>query len=81
MQRVVASLYRRAIRVAYRDPVSVADLAIDGGDLLALGIAPGPRVGEILRVLLEKVLDDPSLNTREQLLARVRELSDRLPLA
>jgi hypothetical protein len=31
-------------------------------------------VGEILAALLERVLDDPSLNTRERLLGLAREL-------
>ena len=71
----VASLYRRGLRVAYREPISVADLAIDGGDLQRVGIAPGPRIGEILRVLLERVLEDPSLNLREPLLSIARALA------
>jgi hypothetical protein len=33
-----------------------------------LGIAPGPRIGELLGRLLEAVLDDPSLNRRDRLL-------------
>jgi hypothetical protein len=71
----VASLYRRGIRIAYGDAISIADLATDGADLLGMGIAPGPKVGEILRLLLERVLEDPSLNTRAQLLAVARELA------
>ena len=34
----------------------------------ALQIAPGKMVGRVLARLLERVLDDPNLNTREQLL-------------
>lgn len=50
-------------------------LAIDGGDLKRLGLQPGPRFGEILRELLDRVLDDPSLNTTDALTAIVeREL-------
>jgi tRNA nucleotidyltransferase (CCA-adding enzyme) len=37
-----------------------------------LGIPPSRRVGEILEVLLEKVVEDPTLNDRERLLALVR---------
>ncbi|HET9539561.1 MAG TPA: hypothetical protein VFQ46_03085, partial [Candidatus Limnocylindria bacterium] len=48
-------------------------LAIDGNDLVAeLGVPPGPQIGELLRRLLEAVLDDPSENTRERLLALAR---------
>jgi hypothetical protein len=40
-----------------------------------LGIPPSPRVGRILSELFERVTDDPTLNTREQLLRLARELS------
>jgi tRNA nucleotidyltransferase (CCA-adding enzyme) len=48
-------------------------LAIDGGDLRAIGLEPGPRMGMVLDRLLERVLEDPTVNTREQLLALARE--------
>lgn len=48
-------------------------LVIDGGDLTAaLGLAPGPLIGELLGRLLEAVLDDPSLNRRDLLLDLAR---------
>jgi len=56
------------------DPVSRGALALDGHDLLGIGVPPGPRVGEVLDRLLDRVLADPSLNTREQLSALVREV-------
>jgi tRNA nucleotidyltransferase (CCA-adding enzyme) len=56
--------------------VSVRDLAINGRDLLgALGLQPGPLLGEVLRELLEEVTDNPERNTREVLLDRARELA------
>jgi hypothetical protein len=64
----VASVYRRALRIAYRDPIEVADLAIGGNDLQKIGIT-GPDVGRTLRNLLQKVINDPAVNTRERLLA------------
>ncbi len=70
------SAYRRGIRIAYRDPVDVADLAVDGSDLMALGIPPGPRLGQTLRVLLDAVLDDPALNQRNVLIARARAITE-----
>ncbi|HTY13692.1 MAG TPA: CCA tRNA nucleotidyltransferase [Candidatus Omnitrophota bacterium] len=52
----------------------VKDLKIDGTDVMkALSIPPGPKVGEALNALLEKVLDDPALNERETLLKLLRE--------
>jgi tRNA nucleotidyltransferase (CCA-adding enzyme) len=57
------SLYRRAIRVAYGDPIEIHDLAIDGDDLRRAGIAPGPALGKILLALLDRVIADPAINT------------------
>lgn len=67
-------MYGRAIRIAFRDPIELSDLALDGDDLRSLGLPPGPRVGEILRDLLRDVLVDPSVNTREMLLPRAERL-------
>jgi hypothetical protein len=50
-----------------------SDLAISGGDLQELGIT-GPPLGETLVALLERVLEDPGLNTREKLLALARSM-------
>ena len=49
-------------------------LAIDGNDLQSeLGYEPGPRIGRVLDRLMEAVLDDPSLNRTDALLALARE--------
>jgi tRNA nucleotidyltransferase (CCA-adding enzyme) len=64
------AVYRRGVRIAYRDPIELADLAVDGDDLRAFGVAGGPELGRVLQRLLALVIEDPSLNTREQLLAR-----------
>jgi tRNA nucleotidyltransferase (CCA-adding enzyme) len=55
------------------DPLGRADLAISGNDLRDAG-ASGRRIGEILSVLLDRVLETPALNTRETLLALAREM-------
>jgi tRNA nucleotidyltransferase (CCA-adding enzyme) len=53
--------------------ISVRQLAIDGHDLMEqLGIAAGPRVGHILRLLLEQVLETPEINQRDELLRRAK---------
>jgi tRNA nucleotidyltransferase (CCA-adding enzyme) len=58
----------------------IADLAIGGEDVMgALGIPPGRKVGQVLAALLERVLDDPKLNTREDLLRLTSEVSKTLP--
>ena len=74
-KRNVESVYRRALRIAFNDPVEVGDLAVDGTDLAKLGIR-GPEVGRMLRKLLEIVIADPSQNTEEILLEAARKLRD-----
>jgi tRNA nucleotidyltransferase (CCA-adding enzyme) len=72
---VVASWRRAREVLAARPPLGVGDLAVDGRDLIVLGLRPGPRFGEILDALLEQVLDDPSRNQRELLLAEAARLA------
>ena len=42
--------------------------------MAALALPPGPAVGRLLAALLDRVLVDPALNTRDQLIAVAREL-------
>ena len=49
-------------------PYRIGDLAVDGRDLIEQGYTEGPELGRTLEALLSRVLDDPSLNTRERLL-------------
>ncbi len=48
---------------------TLKDLAVTGQDLIALGMKPGPQLGEQLGRLLEIVLDDPEKNEKEILLS------------
>ena len=57
------------------EPLSIADLKIDGQDLLTLEIPEGRAVGVILQILLDFVLENPKLNVRETLLKKVGELN------
>lgn len=68
----IEKLYREIL--ARRDAVTVKDLAISGNDLIAEGMPPGRQIGETLSALLERVLDDPSLNTKEILLKLYKEV-------
>jgi tRNA nucleotidyltransferase (CCA-adding enzyme) len=70
-----SSVYRRALRVAYRDPIELADLAVDGEDLQRGGIARGPELGKILRALLAWVVEEPARNTPDRLLERAAALA------
>ena len=64
---------RRVCRAA--PPLAVGDLELDGRGLIGLGLRPGPGFGDILEELLACVLEDPSLNERAALEARVVEMT------
>ena len=54
---------------------TLADLAVNGDDLIALGYREGPSLGAALARLLDDVIDDPTANERDPLLERARELA------
>jgi tRNA nucleotidyltransferase (CCA-adding enzyme) len=66
--------FRGVVQQELSSPHRLRDLAVDGNDLIAIGFSPGPQLGRVLDELLDAVVDDPALNTRDQLLARAREL-------
>lgn len=68
----IEKLYREIS--ARGDAVTLKELAISGKDLIAEGMPPGRQIGETLSALLERVLDDPSLNKREILLKLYKEV-------
>jgi tRNA nucleotidyltransferase (CCA-adding enzyme) len=74
-------LRARVADVASEDAaLKVTDLAIRGPEVMrTLGVPPGPIVGRVLEALLERVLDEPALNTVEQLKALVPEVVAALP--
>jgi putative nucleotidyltransferase with HDIG domain len=55
--------------------ISIKNLAVNGTDLMAAGLPAGPRLGIILKRLLDAVLEDPALNTKDHLLKIALELS------
>lgn len=72
--REIEILQRRIAEVREKDMVlKVEDLDISGKDLKNLGIKPGPKMGNILRDLLELVIEDPLFNDKERLLGIVKE--------
>lgn len=58
------------------DPISPKMLKVDGKDVMEIAkLEPGPKVGFIISILLEEVLDDPEKNSRDHLESRVKELN------
>ncbi len=58
------------------DCLSIKELAVNGTDLIALGLKPGKEIGELLQELLDMVLGSPELNNREALLEIVKKRLD-----
>lgn len=66
--------WRHVHRILLQHPViDVAGLAIGGKELKALGLTPGPEFSSIFEGLLERVLEDPSLNEAGTLIRIVEE--------
>ena len=72
MQRILRVFHIYEEILAERQCVQIRDLAVNGKDLLELGVPKGPVVGEMLRLALDDVLEDPSRNERDHLLELIR---------
>jgi tRNA nucleotidyltransferase (CCA-adding enzyme) len=67
------------LELARASALKVADLAVGGEDVMReLRLSAGPEVGKILTRLLDRVLDDPNLNSREQLIRLLPEVHREL---
>ena len=83
------SMYKREEKLAYlkeyekkyqeilekKQCLSIRDLAVNGTDLIADGRKPGKEIGEILKALLELVLEHPEKNTKEKLLEEAHKMT------
>ena len=74
----VETLRRKSREILDRkEPLSVKDLAVNGKDLIELGLKPGKEIGDLLDQLLEIVLDKPEENTKERLLSIIKEIKNK----
>ena len=60
------------------DPLMISDLALTGKDLINEGETPGPSIGKIIDALVEKVLENPSLNKKEMLINEYKKLKKEM---
>ncbi|MEM5811821.1 MAG: HD domain-containing protein [Candidatus Aenigmatarchaeota archaeon] len=67
---------RYLIERVFLEPITPKMLKINGHDLLSMGVPQGPRIGWILKALLEEVIESPNRNDREYLLKRASILKD-----
>ena len=66
-EKVMAILHSKA-------PLSIKDLAVNGGDLISeFSLKPGEEIGGMLKFLLDEVLENPEINTKEKLLDIIYE--------
>lgn len=64
-------LFQEMIHAGYA--VTLKELAVDGKTLIELGFQPGKQLGEILKELLEVVIEEPSYNEKDKLIAYVEQ--------
>lgn len=64
--------------IAEGECFSIKDLAVDGNDLTAIGIPPSRRLGEILKALLESVMDGKTENERSALLKAAQDIQTEM---
>ncbi len=75
----IIALQKRISEVKEKEMVlRVEDLAIDGFDLIELGIKPGPQIGLLLNDLLNLVIEDPTFNSKEKLLEEVKRITKNM---
>jgi tRNA nucleotidyltransferase (CCA-adding enzyme) len=67
--------FEALVAAEWDSPVTRAELAVTGDDLLAAGLPGGPRLGQVLASLLDAVVEDPARNTRERLLVLAGEVA------
>jgi poly(A) polymerase/tRNA nucleotidyltransferase (CCA-adding enzyme) len=67
--------YMSIIEEVMSDPTDVSMLKINGNDLInKLHVKSGPKIGKILNVLLDRCINDPSINTEDSLLKMSKDL-------
>ena len=67
--------YKRRIEEVQKQPFSITDLKINGRDVMeTLNLKPGPKVGEVLEKLFEKVVSKEIENKKEDLLKELSSL-------
>lgn len=53
--------------------LSISEMAVNGDDLIILGMKPGRQIGEVLGYLFDLVLESPEINDREKLLELAKQ--------
>lgn len=68
--------FKKRIKEVLKKPFSISDLKISGTEIMEiLQIKPGPKVGEILNLLFQEVLEDHTKNNREYLVEKLNSFN------
>jgi len=68
-------LFRKRLEKVQKQPFQIKDLKINGNDVMkVLKIKPGPKVGEVLKKIFDKVVEKKLKNEREILLKEIKHL-------
>ena len=59
---------------------SIKDLAIDGRDIISLGVKEGPVIGEILEEIFNRYIEGKCVNTKDSLTNEAKKLLFKLPI-
>lgn len=70
--RRIREMYEKLLEE--KPALTIRDLAVNGKDLMEIGIPAGPKLGGTLKALLDLVLEDPARNTREELLREAGQM-------
>lgn len=75
----INAIYKMADIYNSKLPLTPKDLAINGHDILKIvDREPGPWVGNFIKDMLYRIIDDPSKNTREYLEGEIHKLAQRM---
>ncbi len=66
LERIAAAV------IASEECFSLKSLALNGSDLIAMGMKPGAEIGEVLAYLLDAVINDAAKNEKEELMELVK---------
>ena len=73
-------LFKKRLIEVQKEPFKITDLKVNGYDVMRiLEIKPGPKVGEVLKYLFEKVVKKKLKNEREVLLKEIEKLKVSVP--
>jgi len=68
---------RYVVEKASASPISVSSLKVGGEDVMSiLDIEPGQKIGQILDILLNEILEDPNKNKKGYLNKRIKDLGE-----